>query len=74
MPTYETAKSIYFAGLGCCSVRSQFGILFGVLVGFKCPRSVDFREQLPRTDGGKLFKRLLRDEYRRTADTSDPGS
>jgi acyl-coenzyme A synthetase/AMP-(fatty) acid ligase len=23
--------------------------------------------QLPRTDGGKLFKRLLRDEYRRAA-------
>jgi long-chain acyl-CoA synthetase len=30
---------------------------------FKCPRSVDFRKQLPRTDGGKLYKRLLRDEY-----------
>jgi long-chain acyl-CoA synthetase len=44
------------------------------LAGFKCPRSVDFRDQLPRTDGGKLFKRLLRDEYRRTASTSDPGS
>jgi long-chain acyl-CoA synthetase len=30
---------------------------------FKCPRSVDFRTQLPRTDVGKLYKRLLRDEY-----------
>jgi len=30
---------------------------------FKCPRSVDFRTHLPRTDGGKLYKRLLRDEY-----------
>jgi long-chain acyl-CoA synthetase len=30
---------------------------------YKCPRSVDFRDQLPRTDGGKLYKRLLRDEY-----------
>jgi long-chain acyl-CoA synthetase len=30
---------------------------------FKCPRSVDFRTSLPRTDGGKLYKRLLRDEY-----------
>ena len=34
------------------------------LAGYKCPRSVDFRDQLPRTDGGKLFKRMLRDEYR----------
>ena len=30
---------------------------------YKCPRSVDFRDHLPRTDGGKLYKRLLRDEY-----------
>jgi len=30
---------------------------------FKCPRSVDFRDHLPRTDGGKLLKRLVRDEY-----------
>ena len=37
------------------------------LAGYKCPRSVDFIAQLPRTDGGKLFKRLLRDEYRRMA-------
>jgi long-chain acyl-CoA synthetase len=30
---------------------------------YKCPRSVDFREELPRTDGGKLYKRILREEY-----------
>ena len=33
------------------------------LAGFKCPRSVDFRDHLPRTETGKLYKRLLRDEY-----------
>jgi long-chain acyl-CoA synthetase len=33
------------------------------LAHYKCPRSVDFRNQLPRADGGKLYKRLLRDEY-----------
>ena len=33
------------------------------LAGYKCPRSVDFREQLPRREDGKLLKRLLRDEY-----------
>jgi long-chain acyl-CoA synthetase len=31
--------------------------------GYKCPRSVDFKDHLPRTDGGKLYKRILRDEY-----------
>ena len=30
---------------------------------FESPRSVDFRDQLPRTDAGKLYKRLIRDEY-----------
>ena len=29
----------------------------------KCPRSVDFEEQLPRLPTGKLYKRLLRDRY-----------
>jgi long-chain acyl-CoA synthetase len=24
---------------------------------------VDFRDHLPRTDSGQLYKRLLRDEY-----------
>jgi long-chain acyl-CoA synthetase len=33
------------------------------LAGFKCPRSVDFRPELPRTEAGKLYKRWLRDEY-----------
>jgi long-chain acyl-CoA synthetase len=33
------------------------------LTKYKCPRSVDFRAQLPRTDHGKLMKRNLRDEY-----------
>ena len=29
----------------------------------KCPRSVDFAAELPRTPTGKLLKRLLRDRY-----------
>ena len=33
------------------------------LAGYKCPRSIDFRDQLPRREDGKLLKRLLRDEY-----------
>jgi long-chain acyl-CoA synthetase len=34
-----------------------------LLASYKCPRSVDFRETLPRTDAGKLYKRKIRDEY-----------
>ena len=30
---------------------------------YKCPKSVDFRETLPRLPTGKLYKRLLKDEY-----------
>jgi long-chain acyl-CoA synthetase len=30
----------------------------------KAPKSVDFREQLPRMDNGKLYKRQLADEYK----------
>ena len=30
---------------------------------YKCPKSVDFRAELPRLPTGKLYKRLLKDEY-----------
>ena len=33
------------------------------LAGFKCPRRVDFIEELPRLPTGKLLKRKLRDAY-----------
>ena len=33
------------------------------LAMFKCPRTVDFRDELPRLPTGKLYKRLLKDEY-----------
>lgn len=29
----------------------------------KCPRSIDFEDELPRLPTGKLYKRLLRDRY-----------
>jgi long-chain acyl-CoA synthetase len=34
------------------------------LASHKCPRVVEFRPELPRTETGKLYKRLLRDELR----------
>ncbi len=30
---------------------------------FKCPRSIDFEDELPRLPTGKLYKRLLKDRY-----------
>ncbi len=33
----------------------------------KCPRTLDFRAELPRHPTGKLYKRLLRDEYWKAA-------
>ena len=33
------------------------------LAHIKCPRSIDFEEQLPRLPTGKLYKRILRDRY-----------
>jgi long-chain acyl-CoA synthetase len=37
------------------------------LAHYKCPRSVDFVDALPREDTGKIFKRRLRDQYREAA-------
>jgi acyl-CoA synthetase (AMP-forming)/AMP-acid ligase II len=33
------------------------------LAGYKCPRSVSFMNELPRTGSGKLLKRELRAPY-----------
>lgn len=33
------------------------------LAHFKCPRTVDFVPELPRSETGKLYKRVLRDAY-----------
>ncbi len=33
------------------------------LATYKCPRSVDFVDELPRDPNGKLYKRLLRERY-----------
>jgi long-chain acyl-CoA synthetase len=35
------------------------------LAHYKCPKSVDFVRELPRQDNGKIYKRVLREQYRR---------
>jgi long-chain acyl-CoA synthetase len=58
-PGVEATPALAAELLGFCRAR---------LAGFKCPRSVDFVEALPRQDNGKIYKRLLRDQYRAAAD------
>jgi long-chain acyl-CoA synthetase len=40
------------------------------LADVKCPRSIDFRDELPRHPTGKLYKRILKDEYWKAAGRS----
>ncbi len=44
------------------------------LANYKCPRQIDFRDALPRHDNGKLYKRLLRDEYRAAVAAQEEGT
>jgi acyl-CoA synthetase (AMP-forming)/AMP-acid ligase II len=34
------------------------------LAAYKCPRSIDFEQELPRSDTGKLYKKKLQEKYR----------
>jgi acyl-CoA synthetase (AMP-forming)/AMP-acid ligase II len=34
------------------------------LATYKCPRSIDFEKELPRSDTGKLYKKKLQEKYR----------
>jgi fatty-acyl-CoA synthase len=34
------------------------------LAAYKCPRSIDFEKELPRSDTGKLYKKKLQEKYR----------
>ncbi len=43
--------------------RELIGFCRDNLAHFKCPRSIDFVAELPRSATGKLYKRLLRDKY-----------
>jgi long-chain acyl-CoA synthetase len=33
------------------------------LATYKCPRTIDFVDELPRDPNGKLYKRVLRERY-----------
>ncbi len=37
------------------------------LTGYKCPREVEFRDDLPKINVGKILRRELRDEAKKAA-------
>ena len=63
----EEVKAVVELHAGLASTPALAGELIAhcrsTLAAFKVPRSVEFRDELPRYPTGKLHKRLLRDEY-----------
>ena len=51
------------AAAGPGLARELIGYCRDRIAHFKCPRSVDFVAELPRSETGKLYKRVLRDAY-----------
>jgi long-chain acyl-CoA synthetase len=64
----EAVKAVVELNPGTTATAELAGQLIGFtrdqLAHFKCPRSVDFTEMVPRQDNGKLYRRVLRDRYR----------
>jgi long-chain acyl-CoA synthetase len=48
---------------GAVLAREILDFCEGQLAKYKCPRSLDFTEAMPRDPNGKLYKRKLRDPY-----------
>jgi long-chain acyl-CoA synthetase len=64
----EDVKSIVELAVGAVASRELEAELIEFtrdrLAHFKCPKTVEFVDALPRQDNGKIYRRLLRDEYR----------
>ncbi|MCX7273728.1 MAG: acyl-CoA synthetase, partial [Burkholderiales bacterium] len=63
----EAVKALVELAPGWAGSPETLAQLLGLcrekLAGYKLPRSIEFRSGLPRTESGKLQKRLLRDPY-----------
>ncbi len=53
-PGYEPGPALEAEIIAFCRLH---------LSHYKCPRSVDFTDQLPRGENGKLYKKGLREAY-----------
>ena len=49
------------------SIESLIAHCRAHLTGYKCPREIEFRSELPKSNVGKILRRELRDEARRAA-------
>ena len=47
------------------------GYVRSKIAHFKCPKTIDFRSELPRLPTGKLYKQILKDEYWNTSEKVD---
>jgi acyl-CoA synthetase (AMP-forming)/AMP-acid ligase II len=65
----ETIKAVVqpcdMAEAGAALASELIALCRSRLAHYKAPRSIDFRAQLPRHDTGKIYTRLLKDEYLR---------
>jgi long-chain acyl-CoA synthetase len=63
----ETVKAVVEVREGVVADDALAAELLGFcrdrLAHFKCPRSVDFDDTLPRFETGKIYRRLVRDRY-----------
>ncbi|GIK36111.1 MAG: putative acyl-CoA ligase [Gammaproteobacteria bacterium] len=63
----EAVKAVVQAAPGATPGDALAAELIGYarehLAHYKCPRSIDFVDELPRLPTGKLYKRILRDRY-----------
>jgi hypothetical protein len=57
-------QPIDLGGAGAALERELIAFCRSKIADYKCPRSIDFSPQLPRDPTGKLYRRLLRDQYR----------
>jgi acyl-CoA synthetase (AMP-forming)/AMP-acid ligase II len=67
IPDDEWGESVYCIvqpkTSGALDVDDLSHFVAARVAGYKRPRGYELRDELPRTDAGKLLKRLLRDEF-----------
>jgi acyl-CoA synthetase (AMP-forming)/AMP-acid ligase II len=67
IPDEEWGESVYCIVQaktpGALDLDDLEGFVAARVAGYKRPRGYELRDELPRTDAGKLLKRVLRDEF-----------